>query len=68
MDRAPAPSLIAQRHPAAVGEVEREAVPAARGLLLVDRDPAGHSEVQPEARAAVVGLDPQELPAPVRRA
>ena len=55
------PSLVAQREPAAVGELEREAVPADR--LLVDHDPPGHPEVQPEIRPAV-GLGPQELAAP----
>ena len=47
----------------AVGELQREAVPA-RSRLLVEHDPAGHPEVQPELRAAV-GLRPQELAAPV---
>ena len=37
-----------------------------RRRLLVDRDPAGHAEVQAEIGPAVVGLRPQELPAPVR--
>ncbi len=63
----PEPALVAQREPAAVGEVEHEPVPVVRGGLLVDRDPPRHPEVQPEVRAAVVRLRPQELPAPVRR-
>ena len=60
------PALVAQRHPAAVRELEREAVPVARRGRLVDHDPARHAEVQPEVRPAV-GLRPQELPAPVGR-
>src|SRR5215218_6970570 len=63
----PEPPLVAQRQPPAVGEVEHEAVPAVLRGLLVDRDPPRHPEVQAEVGAAVVGLGPEELPAPVRR-
>ena len=61
--RAAEPALVAQREPAAVGELEREAVPVARRGRLVDVDPPGHPEVQPEHRAA--RLHPEELAAPV---
>src|SRR5262249_52395731 len=62
-DRAAEPALVAQREPAAVGELEREAIPG-RVRRLVDHDPPGHPEVQPELRPAV-GLRPQELAAAV---
>ena len=52
--RAPEPPLVAQREPAAVGELERESVPAVRRRLLVDDHPPGHAEVQPEVRPAAV--------------
>ena len=57
------PALVAQDEPAAVLELEREAIPAG-GVLGVDEDPAGHPEVQPERRA-VLGLEPHELAAAV---
>src|SRR3954452_18837133 len=57
---------LAQRHPAAVGELEHEAVPAPRRLLLVDHDAARHPEVQAELRPVAVRLRPQELAPPVR--
>jgi hypothetical protein len=36
-----------------------------RGVAGVDDDPAGHPQVQPERRS-VIGLQPHELPPPVR--
>ena len=57
-------SRSAIRPPSANSSAKRSQLPRRR--LLVDRDPARHAEVQAEVRAAVVGLDPQELPAPVR--
>ena len=41
--------------------------PSRRIRRLVDHDPARHAEVQAELRAVVVGLGPEELPAPVGR-
>ena len=64
--RAAEPALVAQREPAAVGELEHEAVPVVRAGGLVDHDPAGHPEVQAELRPAV-GLRPEELAAAVGR-
>ena len=62
--RAAEPALVAQDQAAAVGELEREAVPARR-VAGIDHDPSGHPEVQPE-RWSVVGLEPHELAAPMR--
>ena len=59
------PALVAQGQPAAVGELEHEAVPVARRGRLVDGEAARHAEVQAELRPAV-RLRPQELAAPVR--
>ena len=64
--RAAEPPLVAQGEPAAVGELEREAVPVARRGRLVDDDPPRHPEVEAQHRP-VGGLGPEELPAPVRR-
>ena len=49
--RAAEPALVAQREPAAVGELEHEAVPVVRARRLVDDDPSRHPEVQAEIRA-----------------
>ena len=60
------PALVAQRHPGRrPPNVSAKRCPVARRGRLVDRDPARHAEVQPDVRPAV-GLDPEELPAPVR--
>ena len=64
--RAAETALVAQGEPTAVLEVHDEAVPAARGRLLVDRDAPGHAEVQPEHRPVARGLDPHRLAAAVR--
>src|SRR5205085_2563315 len=62
---------VAQGQPSAVREGDLEAVPdpplalwrAVAGLLVVDDDPPGHAEVDPERGAAVGGLAPHRLAA-----
>src|SRR5436190_10422551 len=67
LDHGPAETtLVVQRHPPAVGELQYEAVPRVRRGRLVDADPAGHAEVQADVGAVIVRLRPQELAAPVR--
>ena len=62
--RAAQAALVAQHEPTAVLELEREAVPEHRravvrrrvaGGRVVDDDPAGHPQVEPERRPAVGG-------------
>jgi hypothetical protein len=54
-------ALVAQDEAAAVGKLEREPVPAG-AVVGVDKDPAGHPEVQAQDRP-LLGLEPQELAA-----
>jgi hypothetical protein len=56
-------ALVAEDETAAIGELEREAIPPG-AVVGVDQDPAGQPQVQPERRA-VLGLEPHELPAAV---